>query len=738
MARFAGHDEAAGRLTSEQFDLLAGQIELLPTLPGVAARAVAAAVPQTDASGDDDLVALVRCDAALTAMLLARANAHGSAGTVGEARDVLGPAGFRAAVVAACCVHDEADTVEADLWHDALAMACAAEALSGPFGCDGERAFAAGLLCVLGELGLQAALPKGSARAADAAAGGGETLDNARQRILGTDAASFARRLAARWRLPAGLRDAIWLHDQSAETIRVAAADADLAATVRLARAAAEQAHLLHPGRGAEHDAAPRALDDLAVQFGVAPEAVHRVVEQLEARVAGLVTRMGLDRPASHRERIDALTAAAGRLAADNAALHDRARQAATHVDALSCGRDLAAACRPDASLPEAVTALARIVARLSGADGSAAAYGLATDGDTILAVKLEPGTTADARTARRADGAPPAAGERSVVLRALLAETSDLAGWLPPAATLHVPLRIGDARDSDTRDNWVGGLFVPPAAGPVASAAAPLLAAMLGEALARARGTELAERLARACTALDHARDALAEQKSVAAIEAMASGAAHELNNPLAVISGRSQLMAERSDDDRQRRTWTLIAEQAHRISDVITELMNYANPSPPRPEPVDPAALLCETQKSLGESKESQAAGLEVDIQDGASRCRLRADRSQLGEVFAELVSNAAAAGARTVRLEAESDEFHDAVVLRLIDDGAGMDPTSVEQVFTPFFSDHKAGRRLGMGLARARRYVELNGGRIRLHSRPDAGTTVHVRLPAAGEDE
>ena len=61
-------------------------------------------------------------------------------------------------------------------------------------------------------------------------------------------------------------------------------------------------------------------------------------------------------------------------------------------------------------------------------------------------------------------------------------------------------------------------------------------------------------------------------------------------------------------------------------------------------------------------------------------------------------------------------------------------GMDEPTAQRAFAPFFSSHQAGRRRGLGLTRARRYVENNGGRIWLESRPGQGTTVTVRLPVA----
>ena len=66
------------------------------------------------------------------------------------------------------------------------------------------------------------------------------------------------------------------------------------------------------------------------------------------------------------------------------------------------------------------------------------------------------------------------------------------------------------------------------------------------------------------------------------------------------------------------------------------------------------------------------------------------------------------------------------------RVRDTGPGMDARTLDSAFTPFFSAQRAGRRRGLGLPRAKRYVENNGGRIWIRTRPGEGTTVYVQLP------
>jgi signal transduction histidine kinase len=98
-----------------------------------------------------------------------------------------------------------------------------------------------------------------------------------------------------------------------------------------------------------------------------------------------------------------------------------------------------------------------------------------------------------------------------------------------------------------------------------------------------REEARSLAEQLAEANRRLHTAQSEILRSKMMMSIGEMAAGAAHEMNNPLAVISGRSQLLATQLSDAKQRSSANLIFEQSHRLSAIITELMDFAKPEPP-----------------------------------------------------------------------------------------------------------------------------------------------------------
>ncbi|MHC4562221.1 MAG: sensor histidine kinase [Planctomycetota bacterium] len=215
----------------------------------------------------------------------------------------------------------------------------------------------------------------------------------------------------------------------------------------------------------------------------------------------------------------------------------------------------------------------------------------------------------------------------------------------------------------------------------------------------------------------------------------AFAAGAAHELNDHLAIMSGRAQLMREKAGSDEERKTWGIIVGQAQQISDVISELMDLAVIPKVRGEVVDLHELVKNGVSEFSESLPAKATPPSVDIEEGGAAVAW-ADPAHVTAVVAELLSNAyrAADGAVHITISARACPDEGAVILTVADDGPGMDAQSHACAFTPFFSSQRAGRRRGLGLPRARMRIEANGGEIWLESGIGGGTTVFIRLPGA----
>ncbi len=229
------------------------------------------------------------------------------------------------------------------------------------------------------------------------------------------------------------------------------------------------------------------------------------------------------------------------------------------------------------------------------------------------------------------------------------------------------------------------------------------------------------------------HARGEVWSQ-SVSMISEVAAGAAHEINNPLAVISGRAQMELARAADPRLSKSLQSIVEQADRTSGIILDLVEFAKPSAPDPalfradELVVPALQHWQARSGL--------AAHQVRLGVFDPELTVKVDTDHFHQIIVALLENAASAmDSKSAALHINSPSRPSDEQIRIVieDNGAGMDARVLAHAMVPFFSNRTAGRGRGFGLSRAVRLAEVNGGRLWLESSPSVGTRAIVALPA-----
>ena len=214
-------------------------------------------------------------------------------------------------------------------------------------------------------------------------------------------------------------------------------------------------------------------------------------------------------------------------------------------------------------------------------------------------------------------------------------------------------------------------------------------------------------------------------------AIRELAYGAGHEINNPLANIAARAQaLLYDEHEPERQRRLATIV-DQAFRARDMIGGLMIFARPPKPNRIEVNLEELLRSVLASVEVVAEESGVRLVLDI-PSTQEC-VFVDRGQIEDSLRGIVSNAIEAilHGGTVSVEATRSD-QGSCLLTVRDNGIGMDRETMTRMFDPFFSGREAGRGIGLGLSKAFRLIDGNGGSISIESRLQRGTTVTVRLP------
>lgn len=225
-----------------------------------------------------------------------------------------------------------------------------------------------------------------------------------------------------------------------------------------------------------------------------------------------------------------------------------------------------------------------------------------------------------------------------------------------------------------------------------------------------------------------------------LAALAEFSAGAGHEINNPLAVISGQAQyLLSHESDwfheecEDAPRKALEAIVAQTRRIHGILRDLMQFAKPAPPCPGWVDLPSLLGETASSLGELAAQRRIRIEVALQP--ERLPVYADAGQLRTALTCLLRNAIEAAPTDgwARLVLRRPVEGEAIEVAIEDNGPGPEVAQRSHLFDPFYSGRSAGRGRGLGLPIAWRLAHLQGGDVRLDPpRRHEPTRFVLRLP------
>lgn len=246
--------------------------------------------------------------------------------------------------------------------------------------------------------------------------------------------------------------------------------------------------------------------------------------------------------------------------------------------------------------------------------------------------------------------------------------------------------------------------------------------------------------------------------QEKAAALGVLVSGVAHELNNPLSNISTSVQLLLEdvTPADSELRRQWLAqIDSESERSRRIVRRLLDSVRQPKLHVQTHDMAELINASLALIGRHL---PRGMTVQI-GAMPPLRLWVDRERIQQVFINLVKNAADAGADRVvinaqktiwRLSMPEDSAHvvgeiediskaDGVLLVQIDDnGPGIAPEHLAQIFNPFFTTHSAGDGTGLGLYLAAEIISEHHGCIAAENLAGGGTRFSIWLPLENQGE
>jgi signal transduction histidine kinase/HD-like signal output (HDOD) protein len=725
-------DDGRNRAVSPQrLEQILRQLDALPTLSSVVVRLLH--LTTDDDSSARDVVEVISADPALAAKVLkmcARSE-RGRSLKIASLDKAVVLMGFDA-VRAACLSVQVFDLLggagpqpspasamfdRVQFWRHCLAVATLAERIAALPLCRGSidrsETFTAGLMHDLGHLALHATLPQAYDRIVSIAEDQERSVDEVCRRLIGVDTHDVGRRIAEKWNLPTRLSESIWLHGQDAHAVPESTATL-LIYVISLADALARGAHIAPRGQP------PCDIESPAAALGLGADDLAKLTSGLHDEVAHRAAGLGLDEQPSERVLADSLARAnevLSRMALTRRRISIRAdRQSAILQQVADFQADAASA---DATIG-VLGSIGRSAASLIKGRCAWAFFRRINDvtGCSVHFDGLHEPTVRE----HALDGIDHLAASKRLLQPAQ--DVASVSSWCGDAGA------HGGQLLTLSRDDWTAAWLI---SGPSIQIEAPVLRFLADQwtltfaAAARMeRSARLAEQLVQSNRRLVETRDEMMRRRAMASLGELACGAAHEFNNPLLIISAKAQLLRESISDTNQRASLLEIVSQTQRISDMVSALNELSRPLKPELTQIDVAEWLRLVVAQVEHSEQV------VICVDPAAR-EARFDSTLIREALLELLQNARQEDSKgKIVAAAQIDPLDGRWMLRLADNGMGLSEKALAHAFDPFFSEKSAGRRTGLGLARARRIVEAHGGELTLNNRSPRGAVATLKLP------
>lgn len=226
-----------------------------------------------------------------------------------------------------------------------------------------------------------------------------------------------------------------------------------------------------------------------------------------------------------------------------------------------------------------------------------------------------------------------------------------------------------------------------------------------------------------------------LMQSEKLSALGQMISGAAHELNNPLAGILGYAQLLLEEPIDENVRNDIEVILNEAKRCQNIVRNLLTFARKSSPERQPIDVHDVL----NSVLDLNQYQLKldFIELVREFDPELPKVIGDFQQLQQVFLQLLYNAHDALNRVERrnkqIKVVTRHSGAGVEVAVIDNGKGIPAEHRGKIFDPFFTTKEVGEGTGLGLSTCFGIISSHHGHMNVDSEVEQGTTITVELPA-----
>ena len=228
-----------------------------------------------------------------------------------------------------------------------------------------------------------------------------------------------------------------------------------------------------------------------------------------------------------------------------------------------------------------------------------------------------------------------------------------------------------------------------------------------------------------------------IAQADKLASIGQLSAGVAHEINNPLGIILGYTQLLM-RDDDPYEERYQDLkiIEKHAKNCQSIVADLLSFSRSSKPEKEINNVHEIIDDVLTFI--QQHSGLDGVEIIREYDRQLPAIVLDEKKIKQVFINLIMNAKHAVGQTgsIEISSEFDPSANQITVKVTDTGHGIKKEHLTRIFDPFFTTKPIGEGTGLGLSVSYGIIKNHGGDILVKSRPDEGSTFTVVLPVVPE--
>jgi signal transduction histidine kinase len=222
----------------------------------------------------------------------------------------------------------------------------------------------------------------------------------------------------------------------------------------------------------------------------------------------------------------------------------------------------------------------------------------------------------------------------------------------------------------------------------------------------------------------------ALRQAEKLSGLGTLASGMAHEVNNPVQGIMSMAEIILGEKDYEKINEYARDIVTYSTHVSTVVRDFCRYARPASHDEEvAVNLNERLEEAVKMVRRSSVFRHVEIVKSLHAVAP---LRAKRSEIDQVFVNLITNAVQAMEGGGSLKLTTEQAGDAIKITIGDTGCGIPSQNVAKIFDPFFTTKDPGKGTGLGLSIVYQIVSNYGGTVDVDSAPGSGTTFIIQLP------